>query len=542
MGRIKTKAVVYRRVSSESQARPTDKREGGWSLQSQETRAQEYAKQHDLKIVEVFEEVASASKPGRPVFGRLLDYLERNRDTVLIVEKMDRLGRNGRDTGMIDQMVDEGLTIHLVAEKRILGPHSSPGDRLTSAIEGVVAEWQRRLLAREVIKGQDKRAEEGFFPNGNPPYGYCYPPRRANEKTNIVPVPKESAIIVKMFEAYTSGEGMGFRQLAALADKLGYRRRKGSKGMAISTSRGIIMNPVYAGWVRHNGEIRKGKHEAIIPQTLFDAAQERIAQRPRYGRRPNRAPNNLTHAFSGIFLCAHCGATIRRHEGRKLKKLGGARRGYWECRAWCEHAKNIQEADLYDLVRESLDQLHLPRKRVGKILASMRKERNADDLAKLVRAEKAVIQKEQRRRRNLNEMLSVEDIDRAEYLRLKQESEQTEAAARERIQQMEFAANDQAGDCIALHLRLCDEIGQTFANGTPKQQRRLLGLLWETNGTRKSTLDCEKRCIKPAWRPIWKVLLDAKTGMVESKASLIKEASLVLAAGGGKEIESLLSG
>jgi hypothetical protein len=70
---------------------------------------------------------------------------------------------------------------------------------------------------------------------------------------NLVPDPEAARILARLFEAYTT-EGCGFREIAALAVCLGYEPPKGQ--MFVATARKILTNPVYAGWVRHDGATR----------------------------------------------------------------------------------------------------------------------------------------------------------------------------------------------------------------------------------------------------------------------------------------------
>jgi site-specific DNA recombinase len=42
----------------------------------------------------------------------------------------------------------------------------------------------------------------------------------------------------------------------------------------------ILKNPIYIGKIQHKGKIYEGQHEAIIPQELFDKAQETLRSVP----------------------------------------------------------------------------------------------------------------------------------------------------------------------------------------------------------------------------------------------------------------------
>ena len=510
-------AVVYRRVSSAQQGRGTDRTDGGWSLQSQEAKTSDYAQRHGLSVVKFYEEVASASKRGRSVFGELVAYLREHPGTALVVEKLDRLARNSSDLAVVDDLLDHrGVVIHLVRDGKVLHAGSSPGERLSSDIEGAVAKHYSRNLGREVRKGIDQRFAEGYFPMGNPPFGYVYPPARPREKVNIVPDPKAATVVRKLFEAYVAGEGLSFRELVELARKLGYPRR-----MNASYARVLLKNPTYAGWIRHNGETQRGLHEPIVSQELFDRAQERMASRPRTSR-PNRPRTKLLHAFSGIFECACCGGPIGRH---MRTHHGGSI--YWYCRDWCDAAKYFPETALYEQVIEHLQALHLPKAQGDRIVAAMRKQtktKGAD--AEIL----AAIKREQQGRTRLLDALQAGDITGADFTPRKLESERKEAALRQQLERLRDQSTILcAVDVVANQIDRYRDLPVLFSHGTKAEQRTILGILWETSGG-KSKLDGQARRIQPEWRPIWSALLDAGTVRRQPDGSMVgnsgaKEAS-----------------
>ncbi len=492
---MKREAIVYRRVSSAQQGRRTERTDGGWSLQSQEAKANDYAARHGLSITRVYEEVASASKQGRPVFAQVVAYLRRHRGCALVVEKMDRLARNSSDLAAVDELIDLGISIHLVRDGKILHAGSSPGERLSSDIEGAVAKHYSRNLGREVVKGIDARFSAGYFPMGKPPFGYIYPLRRPGERVNIVPDTNAAPIVAKIFKAYTKGEGISFREVVELAKRLGYPGK-----MNAAHARALLRNPVYAGWVRHNGETRRGLHEPIVTQALFDAAQERMASRPRSSR-PNRPRAKLLHAYSGVFECAACGGPVARH--MRTDRAGSIR---WYCRDWCEAARYVPESVITEQVVEALAALRLPRAQGERIVAALRKRATSKDGGSEILA---AMKREQAGRERLLDALQSGAIGVAEFAPRKAASEQREAALREQLERAQDKDSAlSAVDVVASQIERCRDFPMLFQHGTPTEQRRILGLLWETSGG-KSKLDGQRRRIEPVWRPLWAALLDA---------------------------------
>ena len=86
----------------------------------------------------------------RPGFVKLMDRLER--DDVLIVTKLDRLGRNAMDvTGTVAKLADMGVRVHCLA----LGGAdlTSAAGRMTMHVINAVAQFERDLLIERTNSG-----------------------------------------------------------------------------------------------------------------------------------------------------------------------------------------------------------------------------------------------------------------------------------------------------------------------------------------------------------------------------------------------------
>ena len=485
-------AVVYRRVSYIRHVRVRPRTDETWSLQSQDEMAAEYAARHGLMIVRDFEEVASASTRGRPVFAEMVAYLGAHPETVLVVEKMDRLARNRRDLATVDDLIDAGVEIHLVRGAKILSKRSSPAERFISDVEGAVATHYARNLGRDVKKGIDARFAAGYFPTANPPYGYVYPPRRGRERVNIVPDPKAAKVVRMLFQAYATGDDAGFLKVIDLAQQLGYRHSRGSR-MSPGMIRKLLTNPTYVGWIRHNGELIRGLQEPLIEQSLFDQVQARMAAK----RGVSRA--KLNYAFIGIFACAHCGGAVsRQRRGRRREKV------FWCCRRWCDQTKYVLETDLITQVCMHLDALRLPKKRIEQILVGLSNQASSELEEDLL----AAIRNERQRRARMLQLVQDGDVTKEELGERLILSEQREHALQEHLAQ-ERAIVRLAAEAVDKQLDLGQKLTVLFACGTGAEQRRILALLWETTKAGRSKLDANYGRIEPNWRPMWRILLAA---------------------------------
>ena len=100
----------------------------------------------------------------RPGFLRLLDRLEK--DDVLIVTKLDRLGRNAIDVAnTVAKLADMGVRVHCLALGGV--DLTSPAGRMTMGVINAVAQFERDLLIERTQSGL-QRAKAGGTVLGRP--------------------------------------------------------------------------------------------------------------------------------------------------------------------------------------------------------------------------------------------------------------------------------------------------------------------------------------------------------------------------------------
>jgi len=99
--------------------------------------------------------VAIAQRRG---FARLLDRLEAG--DVLVVTKLDRLGRNAMDVGStVARLADLGVRVHCLALGGV--DLASSTGKLTMSVINAVAEFERDLLIERTQAGLDRVKAEG---------------------------------------------------------------------------------------------------------------------------------------------------------------------------------------------------------------------------------------------------------------------------------------------------------------------------------------------------------------------------------------------
>ena len=99
--------------------------------------------------------VAARERPG---FSRLLDRLEDG--DVLIVTKLDRLGRNAMDVrATVDHLASIGVRVHCMALGGV--DLTSAAGKMTMGVLGAVAEFERDLLIERTQAGLARARAEG---------------------------------------------------------------------------------------------------------------------------------------------------------------------------------------------------------------------------------------------------------------------------------------------------------------------------------------------------------------------------------------------
>ena len=142
-----SRTFLYCRVSTSSQFTAN---------QVQEVKAAGF----DVQVGRVIEEVISGSIAAseRAGFQKLLDRMEAG--DVLIVTKLDRLGRNAMDVRQtVEHLAGIGIRVHCLALGGV--DLTSPAGKMTMQVLSAVAEFERDLLIERTQQGLMRAKAEG---------------------------------------------------------------------------------------------------------------------------------------------------------------------------------------------------------------------------------------------------------------------------------------------------------------------------------------------------------------------------------------------
>jgi site-specific DNA recombinase len=274
--------LAYCRVSTEEQAAE------GFSIEGQPDRLRAYSVARDLG------EVAVVSDPGlsgknmeRPGLQQVLAAVEAGHVSHLLVWRLDRLSRNLGDLILLaEKFGSHGVALHSVSENLDM---SSAAGRMFYNILGTFAQFFREQLAENVKMGNERAVREGRWIN-RPKTGY--------DRFEGELVPNQDAPRI--------------REIFRLrADGKSFKAIEERTGIKFSSVRTILSSRIYLGEVLHNGEWSAGRHDPIISESEWHAANR--------GHIPGRRRGK--DVLSGRVRCGLCGRRMsvdQNGEGRVL--------------------------------------------------------------------------------------------------------------------------------------------------------------------------------------------------------------------------------
>ncbi len=324
--------TIYVRKSTESEERQI------LSIDSQIKELKDYAKRMGWIVDKVFSESKSAKAPGREVFNKLYNLIEKGETNELLCWKLDRLARNP---------VDGGALIWAMEEKKLNNIHTpqrtflnSGNDKFWLQLEFGMAKKYIDDLSDNVKRGLKAKLETGWYPS-QAPLGYL----NNRDDHTIIPDPERFSIVHKMWKLMLTG-AYSVPQVHKLGTgKFGLRTRQyrsgGGNPVSYSSIYYIFSNPFYYGMFEYKGQIYKGKHKPMITQKEFTKVQN-IIHTPVSTR-----PKQYKFKYTGLIKCGECGASVTaEHKTNRF----GSKYIYYHCtkrKVPCSQ-RSIEEKQLND--------------------------------------------------------------------------------------------------------------------------------------------------------------------------------------------------
>ena len=335
------KYFIYCRKSTESEEKQA------LSIEAQLVELREFAKRNNLFISREFTETKTAKEPGRPVFNKMLDQIEKGIASGILAWNPDRLARNS---------VDGGKIIHLVDTDKIQSLkfptfwfEATPQGKFMLSVAFGQAKYYTDNLRENILRGIRQKLRRGEFP-AKAPLGYFNEPRLRT----IEPDPKTFNKVKKILTAFATGN----YTLTRIQNKmfsLGLVGKNG-KPLHLATINDILNNPFYYGVFLYNGELYQGSHKPMISKKLFDEIQQALKD----NGKPRKNKKN-SFLFKNFAKCGECGYTITTEE--HIKK-SGLRFVYYRCTKKsrvkeCKQNHYLSESNLFEQIKNYTQKVSL---------------------------------------------------------------------------------------------------------------------------------------------------------------------------------------
>lgn len=303
------RAAGYVRVSTLEQSK------NGYSVKEQITRLEKYIDARGWKLHKIYIDAGSSgANVERDGLQEMIKHAKEKRFDAVAVYKLDRLSRSQKDTL---EIIEEVLTPNQVSFVSITESFDTgtPYGMAMVGLLSVFAQLEREQIKERMAVGIEGRAKEGKW-HGNKfhPVGYRY------ENDHLHMIPYEAMMVREAFELFA--QRVPINRICTDFEKKGYKHRY---GYFLPSSMGkMLKNPLYAGHIEKNGELYKGRHEAMVSQELFDAAQKVFEE-----REGGKYSFKVNSVLGGLVYCKRCGAKYCRVVGHT--KQDGTKSAFYVC-------------------------------------------------------------------------------------------------------------------------------------------------------------------------------------------------------------------
>ena len=273
-----------------------------------------------------FREIVSGETiADRPEVQKLLKKIESPKYKAVLIVEVQRLSRGDlEDAGRLIKLLRYTNTLVITPQK----PYDLSDEYDRDAFERELKrgneylEYQKKIMNR----GKLSSVSSGWYIGSKPVYGYEKTwVMEGKRKCPTLAIKEDEANVVRMIFDMYCNKGMGTNNIAHELDRLHIAPPKG-KLWSPASIKDIVSNVHYIGKIKWNwrkttpvvedSEVIKkrprqneyltfdGKHEPIVSEELFQAAQDRKGKNPRH-----KATTKIRNAFASILYCK-CGRAM----------------------------------------------------------------------------------------------------------------------------------------------------------------------------------------------------------------------------------------
>lgn len=203
------KAAIYARYSSDMQRSE--------SIDAQIRFVQNFAKQHNIVIIEQYiDEAQSAKRDNREAFQKMICDSKHSEWHIIIVHKLDRFARNRFDSANYRVILRKNKKYLVSALEQF---DDSPESIMLETMIEAMSEYYSKNLAREVMKGLTENVIKGKHCGGVPPLGYELDSSKFYTINDL-----EAQSVKIIFNRFLEGKSYG--EIINELNSLGYRTKR----------------------------------------------------------------------------------------------------------------------------------------------------------------------------------------------------------------------------------------------------------------------------------------------------------------------------
>lgn len=313
----KTRYFIYARKSSEGRDRQM------LSIESQLSELSRIVERDNLCVAHTYKESKSAHVANnRPVFNEMIKRIRKGEANGIIAWHVNRITRNPFETGIVQQMLQDGQITSIVTP----GRHFRTEDNaLFFSIEASEANQYSRDLSTNVKRGLNQKYQMGQPPS-IAPLGFLNTKLNIRGANKVIVDPERWSIVRKGFEMILSGAYTVAQALDVLNNEYGLRTKpgevRGGRPLSKSGFYRMLTDPFYYGYFYRKGILYKGAYKPVITVEEFDQIQVIL------GRNGRPRPKRHEFAFTGLITCGVCGSAITGSEKQKILKSTGELKSY----------------------------------------------------------------------------------------------------------------------------------------------------------------------------------------------------------------------
>ena len=471
------RAVLYRRVST------TEQKDTGSSLSSQKENLTNFCNSNDIEIIKDYEEDFSAKNFNRPEFGKLLEYIAKNKNNIDLVlfNKWDRFSRNAL-LGMTIVHQLRGMDIDVNSSEEWID-HDDPSQQLLYMIHMGMPEIDNRIRSGRTITGTRRNLKDGRWVHSQPK-GYVSG-RDELGKVLMKPDPILSPLITELFNDFS----LGIYSQNQIIKQSKFKPLKLSKS---NLSR-ILNQIVYSGRIKVKAyknepeEIVDSLHKPLISVEVFEKVQYELGNRKRIKHKPVKQNNILP--LRGYLECKQCGGNLT---GSGSKSKTGKKHYYYHCnpRKGCNERYKVGLA--HEEIKTFLNEIK-PKEEVCELFEHIMKDKfdNSESTNKSIIASKDKKIKDLRERRKVLLDKCLDGVIENEIYKTKEDELSSEIKKLESEKSQLNTYEKDSMEFIKFGLHVIKNIGTFFEKSTINTKQKLISSIFKEklvfNGERYRT-------------------------------------------------------